>query len=63
LKYRVVEAKVLRQDKGFRVDAWLLIQGVGKAVHFDIESMADLPANLEKHIKAAYLQVTGLALP
>lgn len=63
LLYRLVEAKVLRSEPGFRVDAYLLIQGKGKPVHFDIQTMAELPAALETAVRNAYLEITGGDLP
>lgn len=63
LLYRVVEARVIRQLRGFRVEAWLLIQGKGRAVHFDIPAIADLPIELGKAVSVAYQQVTGSSLP
>jgi len=63
LLYRVVEAKVLRTDKGFHVNAYLLVRGQGKPVHFDIFTMAELPAVLAEVVKEAYSEVTGSELP
>jgi len=62
LTYRVVEAKVLRLETGFRVDAYLLIQGQGKPVHFEIASMAELPEALAYAVRRAYKAVTGFEL-
>jgi len=62
LMYRVVEAKVLGSETGFRVDAYLLIQGKGKPVHFEIASMAELPEALDLAVRKAYRAVTGSEL-
>jgi hypothetical protein len=62
LLYRVVEAKVLRSETGFRVDAYLLIQGKGKPVHFDILTIAELPVALDRAVRDAYLEITGTVL-
>jgi hypothetical protein len=63
LRYRVVEAKVLRSETGFRVDAYLLIQGKGRPVHFEIASMEELPEALDIAVLKAYRAVTGSDLP
>jgi hypothetical protein len=63
LLYRVVEAKVLRSETGFRVDAYLLIRGQGKPVHFDIQTMDELPAALDAAVREAFVAVTGSDLP
>lgn len=63
LWYRVVEAKVWRGDQVYLVSAYLLIAGVGKAIGFTVDSMADLPGAFGRAIQVAYKQVTGLDLP
>jgi hypothetical protein len=63
LLYRVVEAKVLRTETGFRVDAYLLIWGKGKPVHFDIATIRDLPKALENACSEAYRESAGPELP
>jgi len=63
LLYRVVEVKVLRTGQSFHVNAYLLIRGQGKAIHFDVWTMAELPAALETAVGQAYLEVTGSSLP
>lgn len=63
LFYRIVETKVFPTAKGMRVDSYLLIQGQGKPVHFDISCAAELPEALNTAVRAAYRAVTGKDLP
>lgn len=63
LLYRVVECQLRGTATGFRVDAYLLIRGQGKSVHFDIKGAAELEGALMKVIAEAYKEITGSALP
>lgn len=63
LLFRVVEVKILRSATGWRVDVYLLIRGVGRAMHFEIGSAAELPGRLDACVKEAFAAVTGEALP
>jgi hypothetical protein len=63
LRYRVVEVKAWPRTTGIGWEAYLLIQGRGKAIRGGVACMADLEAALKAAIREAYLGITGTELP
>ena len=63
LYYRQVETKVFRDKEGFRWEAWLLIQGIGKAIRGHVTDARQLPDAIHAAVAVAYLQITGEQLP
>lgn len=63
LRFRIIEVKVRRSGQGFQVDAWLLIHGQGKGVHFQIGCVADLPGSFALACADAYEQLAGVPFP
>jgi hypothetical protein len=63
LLYRVVEIQAWVKPERLHLEAYLLIQGHGVPIRFDVSSPRFIEEGLRQAVAEAYRRVTGAVLP
>ena len=63
LFYRIAALRLMPEGAGCRYEAWIVVNGLGRAARGRCAVTADLEQALMEHVRAWYTEVTGRPLP